>query len=182
MTSTETTGGTSPTGLARYVGKHRGTVLNNVDPLQIGRIQAIVPDVSGLLPTSWAMPCVPVAGINAGVFTVPQIGSGVWIEFEQGDPDRPIWVGGYWGTAAEVPVMARAAPPPVDGITLQTALKNGILISDVPGPAGGILLQTTTGATISMSDAGIVISNGKGATISMVGPTVDVNLGAITVV
>ena len=82
--------------------------VNNVDPLQIGRIQAIVPDVSGSIPTSWAMPCLPVAGINTGIFTVPQIGSGVWIEFEQGDPDYPIWVGGYWGTPAEVPALAHA--------------------------------------------------------------------------
>ncbi|MEO5577199.1 MAG: phage baseplate assembly protein V [Gaiellaceae bacterium] len=166
----------------RYYGKFRGTVVNNVDPLQIGRIMAIVPDVSGVAPTSWAMPCVPVAGINTGVFTVPQIGSGVWMEFEQGDPDRPIWVGGYWGTAAEVPVLARSVPPAVNGITIQTTLKNGIVVSDVPGPTGGIMIQTTTGAMLSVSDVGIVISNGKGATINMVGPSVDINLGALTVV
>ena len=58
----------------KFYGKYRGTVVNNVDPMQIGRIQAIVPDVSGLIPTSWAMPCLPGAGINTGVFTVPQIG------------------------------------------------------------------------------------------------------------
>jgi Type VI secretion system/phage-baseplate injector OB domain len=168
--------------LQRYYGKYRGTVLNNVDPMQIGRIMAIVPDVSGVAPTSWAMPCVPVAGINTGVFTVPQIGSGVWIEFEQGDPDRPIWVGGYWGTVAERPVLSQAVPPAVNGFTLQTTLKNGIVVSDVPGPTGGILIQTTTGAMISVSDVGIVISNGKGAIINMVGPSVDVNVGALTVV
>ena len=168
--------------LAQYFGKYRGTVLNNIDPEQKGRIQALVPDVSGLLPTSWAMPCLPAAGINTGVFTVPQIGSGVWIELEQGNPDRPIWVGGYWGTAAEVPVMARAVPPGVNGLTIQTTLANGITISDVPGPTGGILIKTTTGAMISVSDVGIVISNGKGATINMVGPTVDINAGALTVV
>ncbi len=166
----------------RFYGKFRGTVVNNVDPLQIGRIMAIVPDVSGVAPTSWAMPCVPVAGINSGVFAVPQLGSGVWIEFEQGDPDRPIWVGGYWGTAAEVPVLARSVPPAVNGITIQTTLKNGIVVSDAPGPTGGIMIQTTTGAMLSISDVGIVISNGKGATINMVGPSVDINLGALTVV
>ena len=166
----------------RYYGKYRGTVVNNVDPMQIGRIQAIVPDVSGVIPTSWAMPCLPMAGINTGVFTVPQIGSGVWIEFEQGDPDRPIWVGGYWGTAAEVPVMARTVPPAVNGITIQTTLKNGIVVSDTPGPTGGIMIQTATGAMISVSDVGIVISNGKGAVINMVGPSVDVNAGALTVI
>lgn len=169
------------TTLTRYYGKYRGVVLNNIDPMQIGRIQVSVPDVSGLIPTTWAMPCVPVAGINTGVYTVPQIGSGVWIEFEQGDPDRPIWVGGFWGSAAEVPVTARAVPPGVNGVTIQTTLKNSLTISDVPGPTGGILIQTTTGAMISVSDVGIIISNGKGAIINMVGPTVDINTGAITV-
>jgi hypothetical protein len=73
-------------------------------------------------------------------------------------------------------------PPAVSGITLQTTLKNGIVISDVPGPTGGILIQTTTGAMISVSDTGIVISNGKGAVINMTGPSVDINAGALTVI
>jgi hypothetical protein len=162
-------------------GKYRGTVINNVDPLQIGRIQAMVPDLAGFVPSTWATPCLPMAGINTGVFTVPMIGSGVWIEFERGDPDYPVWVGGYWGSAAEVPVLAHAVPPGVPGITIQTPLKNGIVISDVPGPTGGIMIQTTSGAMISVSDVGIIISNGKGAIINMTGPSVDVNLGALTV-
>jgi uncharacterized protein involved in type VI secretion and phage assembly len=164
-----------------FFGKYRGVVLNNIDPMQIGRLQASVPDVS-VIPSTWAMPCVPWAGIATGVFTVPPIGAGVWIEYERGDPDYPIWVGGFWGTAAEVPVMARAVPPGLAGFTIQTTLKNGITISDTPGPTGGILMQTTTGAMISISDIGIVISNGKGAIINMTGPTVDVNVGALTIV
>jgi uncharacterized protein involved in type VI secretion and phage assembly len=165
-----------------FFGKYRGTVVNNIDPLFMGRILALVPDVGGLLPTSWAMPCVPVAGINMGVFTVPPIGSGVWVEFERGDPDYPIWVGGYWGSAAETPTMAKAVPPGLAGITLQTTLNNGLTISDTPGPTGGILIQTTTGAMISVSDIGITISNGRGAVISMLGPTTDLNAGALTVI
>jgi uncharacterized protein involved in type VI secretion and phage assembly len=167
---------------APLFGKYRASVVNNIDPLQIGRIQAMVPDVAGFVPSTWAMPCLPVAGINTGVFTVPMIGSGVWIEFERGDPDYPVWVGGYWGTTAEVPLLAHAVPPGITGITLQTPLKNGVVISDVPGPTGGILIQTTTGAMISVSDVGIIISNGKGAVINMTGPTVDINLGALTVI
>lgn len=163
-------------------GKYRGTVVNNIDPLQIGRLQAMVPDLAGFIPGTWAMPCVPSAGINTGVFTVPMIGAGVWIEFEKGDPDYPIWVGGYWGSAAEVPVMAHTVPPGVTGFTIQTPLKNGMVISDVPGPTGGILIQTTSGAMISVSDTGIIISNGKGAVITMTGPSVDINLGALTVI
>ena len=166
----------------KFYGKYRGTVLTNVDPLQTGRLLVTVPDVHGIAPSSWAMPCFAFAGKQMGEWALPQIGAHVWVEFEQGDPDRPIWVGGYWRTAAEVPVLAHMVPPAVNGFTIQTTLKNGIVVSDVPGPTGGILIQTTTGAMISVSDVGIVISNGKGAVISMIGPAVDINTGALTVV
>ena len=166
----------------RYFGKYRATVVNNVDPMQTGRIQVMVPDVSSVVPSSWAMPCVPVSGIQMGFFSLPPIGSGVWVEFEQGDPDYPIWVGGYWGTAAEVPSTAMLVPPAVPGITMQTPLQNAIQVSDVPGPTGGIMIKTATGAMISVSDVGITITNGKGAIITMTGPTVDINAGAFTVI
>jgi len=172
---------TSPP-LTRLHGKYRGVVTNNIDPMLLGRIQAIVPDATGAIPSSWATPCVPFAGIGTGMYTVPPIGAGVWIEYEHGDPDHPIWVGCYWGSAAEVPAMARAVPPGVQGVTLQTTLANGITVSDAPGPAGGILIKTTTGAMISVTDVAVVITNGKGATISLTGPTVDINAGALTVV
>ena len=168
--------------IKKYFGKYRGTVINNVDPMQIGRIQVMVPDVSNVMLSSWAMPCAPVAGINMGMFALPLIGGGVWVDFERGDPDYPIWVGGFWGMAAEVPLLSHMVPPAVPGITLQTPLKNGIVISDVPGPTGGIQIQTATGAMISVTDIGIMISNGKGAVINLTGPTVDINLGALTVV
>jgi len=128
------------------------------------------------------MRCVPVAGIQNGMVALPMIGSGVWIEFERGDPDYPIWVGGFWGSAAETPLLSHAVPPGLAGITLQTTLKNGIVVSDTPGPTGGILIQTTTGAMVSVSDIGIIISNGKGAIINMTGPTTDINIGALTVI
>jgi len=166
----------------KYYGKYRGTVFNNIDPEQRGRIQAIVPDVSGLIPTSWAMPCMPIAGKQSGVYVVPQIGSGVWIEFEQGDPDYPIWTGCFWGIAAEVPTLALAGNPASPSIVLQTALQNAVVISDLPGPTGGIMLKSTTGASIIVNDTGIYIQNGKGASITMVGPAVNINNGAINVV
>jgi uncharacterized protein involved in type VI secretion and phage assembly len=96
--------------VAKFYGKYRGTVINNIDPLQMGRIQAQVPDVSNVIPSTWAMPCVPVASIQAGQFAVPTIGSGVWIEFEQGNPDYPIWSGCFWGSAAEVQALAGQTP------------------------------------------------------------------------
>lgn len=166
----------------KFYGKYRGLVLNNIDPMQMNRLQVQVPDVAGLLPATWAMPCVPVAGIQNGMVALPMIGSGVWVEFEHGDADYPIWVGCFWGSGAEVPALARATPPGVQAMTLQTPLQNGLTISDLPGPTGGIMLKSATGATLIVNDTGIYIQNGKGASIVMTGPTVTVNAGALTVV
>lgn len=166
----------------KYFGKYRGMVLNNVDPMQQGRLQVQVPDVAGLIPTTWAMPCVPFAGIQNGMFALPMIGSGVWVEFEQGDPDHPIWVGCFWGSGAEVPALARLTPPGLFAATLQTPLQNGITITDLPGPTGGIMLKSATGAMLIVNDTGIYIQNGKGAAITLIGPTVTINNGALTVI
>jgi uncharacterized protein involved in type VI secretion and phage assembly len=166
----------------RYYGKYRGTVLNNVDPMQIGRLLVQVPDVTGLTPSSWAMPCFPVTGKQMGAYMIPQIGTGVWVEFEQGDPDHPIWSGCWFGSAAEVPALALAGNPASPNMVLQTSLQNSIVISDLPGPTGGIMLKSTTGATIIVNDTGIYIQNGKGASLVMVGPSVTINNGALTVI
>lgn len=166
----------------KFYGKYRGLVLNNIDPMQMGRLMVQVPDVGGLMPSTWAMPCVPVAGIQNGMFALPMVGSGVWVEYEQGDVDHPIWVGCFWGSAAEVPALARLTPPAVQSITLQTPLQNGLTISDLPGPTGGIMLKSATGATLIVNDTGIYIQNGKGASLTMLGPTVTVNAGALTIV
>jgi len=166
----------------RFYGKYRGMVLNNVDPMNQGRLQVQVPDVAGLVPASWAMPCVPLAGLQNGMMALPVIGSGVWVEFEQGNPDHPIWVGCFWGSAAEVPALALATPPGLPAITFQTPLQNGVTISDLPGPTGGIMLKSATGATLIVNDTGIYIQNGKGAAITLVGPTVAINNGALTVI
>lgn len=170
----------------QYLGKYRGTCVNNVDPLQIGRIQVLCPDVSNIALSSWAMPCVPMAGKQQGAFLVPQIGAGVWVEFEQGDPDYPIWVGGFWGTAAEVPVSALlpAVPPTGQNVVIQTTNQNSLAVSDAAATpiTGGVVLQSTTGARIVVNDSGIYIDNGKGASLTMVGPTVTINNGAFTVI
>jgi uncharacterized protein involved in type VI secretion and phage assembly len=165
-----------------HYGKYRGVVLNNVDPMQQGRLQVQVPDVTGLSPASWAMPCVPIAGIQTGMVALPIPGSGVWVEFEQGDPDHPIWTGCFWGSAAELPALALATPPAVPAITLQTPLQNGLTVSDLPGPSGGIMLKSATGAMLIVNDTGIYIQNGKGAMITLVGPSVTINNGALVVI
>lgn len=162
----------------KYYGKYRGVVLNNIDPKQEGRLLVQIPDIAGLAPASWAMPCVPVGGLQGGMVALPVAGSGVWVEFEQGDPDHPVWVGTFWGSAAEVPALSRTVPPGVPGITLQTPLQNGIVISDGPQ---GILMKNRAGASILLSDAGIVITSGSGAVITLAGNVVDINAGALTV-
>ena len=166
----------------KFFGKYRGTVVNNIDPEQRGRIQAMVPDVSGFALTSWALPALPIGGLQMGLFNVPVIGSGVWIEFEQGDIDYPIWSGVYWGAVEEVPALSHLLVPGVPGFVMQTALQNGIVVSDVPGPSGGIMLMSSTGAMILINDVGITISNGQGAMIQMTGPSVVINQGALTVI
>jgi uncharacterized protein involved in type VI secretion and phage assembly len=116
-----------------------------------------------------------------GTFVIPQVGANVWIEFEHGDPDFPIWVGGWWNTPAEIPALALAGVPASPNIVLQTTAQNSIVISDLPGPTGGIMLKSTTGASIIVNDSGIYISNGKGATITLIGPLVNINMGALTI-
>jgi hypothetical protein len=94
----------------RFFGKYRGLVLENTDPTMRGRITAMVPEVLGVIPSGWAEPCVPYAGTTSGFYALPPIGGGVWIEFEAGDPSRPIWTGCWWA-AGEAPVNEQLAPP-----------------------------------------------------------------------
>jgi hypothetical protein len=119
-----------------------------------------------------------------GVYMVPPVGAGVWVEFEQGDPEHPIWVGCRWGAPSDIPLLARAGLPVSPSIVLQTAGQHSIVISDMPPTpvTGGIMLKSATGAMIVVNDLGIFINNGKGAVLTMLGPTVDVNNAALTII
>ncbi|MFF8775203.1 phage baseplate assembly protein V [Kitasatospora sp. NPDC015120] len=163
----------------RYLGKFRGTVVNNADPLGIGRIQAQVPDVLGEAVSTWAMPCFPVAGPGMGHYALPPVGAGVWLEFEQGDQSYPVWTGCWYGSAAEVPVEASTGPPGVPNTVLETTGRRVIVLSD--DPVTGITLRTPGGASIVINDSGIRISNGQGASIALVGATVSINQDALSV-
>jgi hypothetical protein len=123
----------------RFYGKYRGLVSDNQDPLDLGRLKARVPEVLGDVETGWASPCAPYAGPKAGLYVVPPKNAGVWIEFEAGDPSRPIWVGAWWGKA-EVP------PKPGGG---QTRPGTKILRSD----QGLIVALDDDAQKISISDA-----------------------------
>ena len=172
----------------KFFGKYRGTVLNNLDPWRQGRIQAEVAAVAAMSPSTWAMPCLPFAGPQMGMYIVPLPSTGVWIEFEDGDPEYPIWTGCWWGSPAEVPVTAQTAAPALPLIILETALKNGFVVSDTPVPAipplpmglpaGGIILRSGT-SYIRIDATGISIFGPK---VTINGETaVDMNAGALTV-
>ena len=157
----------------KYYGKYRGTVVNNVDPKRQGRIQVSVTDV-GIVLSNWAMPCVPIAGIQSGIFTIPAIGTGVWVEFEQGDTDYPIWTGCWWGTPIEAPPTAQAAPPALPIVILETTAKNGFVISDTPVPVVPPLpIGLPAGGIIIRSGTSYVRVDAKG--VSIYGPTVTIN-------
>jgi uncharacterized protein involved in type VI secretion and phage assembly len=176
-------------GSRRFYGKFRGTVIDNQDPKQLGRIMAQVSAVFGATPCSWALPCVPAAGDQAGCFIVPPIGSQVWIEFEQGNPDYPIWTGGFWGDAENLPAAATdpapAIPPGLgQNIVLQTTGQNSLVVSDAEPTqqGGGVVLQSPAGAMLVVNDSGVYITAGPGkATISLMGEVVAINQTALTI-
>jgi uncharacterized protein involved in type VI secretion and phage assembly len=161
-----------------FFGKYRGTVSDNQDPMMMNRIRARVPDVLGTQESGWAMPCLPFAGSGMGFFALPDTGAGVWIEFEHGDPDYPIWCGCWVGSAADVPPLLLA--PPYKKVMFKTSGGHSITLDDTPG-VGGILLETSGGQKLKLTATGIEIDNGMGASIKMTAVQVSVNNGALEV-
>jgi hypothetical protein len=145
----------------KFYGKYRGTVINNIDPLRMGRIQVIVPDISITPLLSWAMPCVPWAGPQMGIYVVPLVEAGVWIEFEQGDIDYPIWVGCWWGSTPEVPsVGSTLTTPGAPVVVIQSPSQSGMVLSDIPVPpmkGPGVMLFSGP-TSITLDDSGITIT------------------------
>ena len=113
---------------APYHGLFRGTVVNNVDPMMQGRIQVLVPDVSNVMLSSWANPCFPTGGLNMGVFSVPLPGSGVYVAFEQGDPDYPVWLGVFTGSPAVGKIVMAAAAKHLTSVTLELGGKSPVIV------------------------------------------------------
>lgn len=142
-------------GMDRFYGKYRGTVVTSTDPSQQGRIQALVPEVLGEVPSGWASPCVPYAGPLSGFFSVPPPGASVWVEFEAGDPSRPIWTGGWW-PAGQIPV--KPAGGPAQALTTR-------------------IWRTETGLTVELDDAAQTVTISDGLKLQML----EINTAAATV-
>ena len=119
----------------RFYGKYRGIVSDNADPLNEGRLRALVPDVLADVNTGWALPCAPFTGVGSGLYAVPAQGAGVWIEFEAGDVSRPIWSGGWWAQG-EIPKGTQ----------------------DAATTPGRKLLRSETGMLVALDDAAQTIT------------------------
>ena len=150
--------------MKKFYGKYRGTVVNAIDPMLQGRVRVEVPGVLGDAGSNWAMPCVPMAAMAQGMLAIPPVGAHVWVEFERGNADFPIWTGGFWANAAEMPDAGGHRPV-------------WVFSHDT-----GFVLKTGHGAMIRVDEMGIFLSNGKGAMVTLVGPEVSINNGALVVV
>ncbi len=156
-----------------YYGKYRGIVTDNQDPQRKGRLKARVPAVKGDNDTSWALPCVPYAGKQVGWFMIPPVDALVWIEFENGHWDYPIWTGCFWDDG-EIP----ASPATPEMKVLKTDVAT-ITINDQKG-SGSVTIETTAGLKIVMDSNGITLSNGS-QKIQLSSASVSVNDGALEV-
>ena len=163
--------------MTKYFAKYRGKVENNIDPMMLGRVQVSAPAVLRDK-LSWAMPCVPYAGSGVGLFAIPPNGANVWVEFEAGDPEHPIYSGCFWGEG-EVPATPAIPTTKMfrtDGITL--------ILSDVPG-AGGFTVEVNPPVVshslrLALTSRGIDITN-EGASVRLTPVSVSLNDGALEV-
>ena len=137
---------------SRFFGKFRGKVTNVNDPEKMGRIKATVPEIFEEQESPWALPAVPFAGPKHGLVLIPEVDDGVWIEFEAGDPSRPIWTGCWWGSG-DMP-----SPADVKVRSLITSPGHQFFIDD---DAGEITLKHAGGAELKMTDSEITLTIGQ---------------------
>jgi uncharacterized protein involved in type VI secretion and phage assembly len=157
-----------------FYGKYRGHVVENTDPMMIGRIRAKVPSVFGDSSSGWALPCVPYAGNKVGFFFIPPIGANVWIEFEGGNTDLPIWTGCFWGPN-EIPDEANS--PGVKVIKTDFA---ALTFKDQSG-AKEFVIETNRGMRVVLDESGLELRSDMG-TIKINGRKVSINDGALEII
>lgn len=85
---------------------YRAVVDEDHDPLRRGRLQVSVPSLG--VSSTWAEACLP--PVPMVLLSLPTVGSTVWVQFEGGDRNRPVWTGVVWETAvAADPAVTSAA-------------------------------------------------------------------------
>src|SRR5215210_8881264 len=136
-----------------YFGKYRGQVVDNRDPEMRGKIRAKVPALFGENEIAWALPSSPYAGNGVGFFFIPPVDANVWIEFEEGNLESPIWSGCFWkiGEAPKMPAIPETKLLKTDFAT--------ITVNDLPG-GGGVTIETKNGLKVVMDMTGIELNNG----------------------
>jgi uncharacterized protein involved in type VI secretion and phage assembly len=160
----------------RYYGKYTAFVNDNSDPENRGRLRLQVPSVLGSVISGWALPCTPFGGVaGQGIFFVPDVGAGVWVEFEGGDPDYPIWVGTFWskpGGTTEVPKPADSQSPPTSKII---ATKNHTIeLADADGSEAIKVTDSKNNNVIVLDSNGISIQDANNNTIKLTSSGIDV--------
>ncbi len=166
-----------------FYGKYRGVVSDNKDTWKIGRLKAKVEDIFGDRESGWALPCSPYAGKGVGFFMIPPEGALVWIEFENGDPEYPIWTGCFWADDNVGPEVVPAKPAEPEMKVLKTEIGT-IAINDAPGKESMTMEAKIGDQTmkIEMNASGIEITNGTGkASIQLKGKTVSINRDGLEV-
>jgi uncharacterized protein involved in type VI secretion and phage assembly len=157
----------------RYFGKYRGHVTDNHDPDGLGRIKARVPRLLGDEETGWALPAFPYGGAaEQGLFAVPDVDAGVWIEFEGGDLSYPVW-SGTWYTSGAIPESAGPGKK-----VFKTRSGHRIVLDD---DGQTLELRDGNGNSITMDSNGIEISDANGNSIKMTASGISVNDGALEV-
>lgn len=182
--------------MRKFFGKYRGKITANQDPLHQGRIQVTVPAVFGEEQIAWALPCTPYAGHNIGFFTIPPIHTNVWVEFEAGDPNYPIWSGCFWANN-QLPAAARVDEPDkvqvlkTDGITLVWSnLGNKGVSLVVENPvldrklkmilnADGIELNNADDTTVKIKADQIELKNKQNTTVTLTATDVSIKQTAV---
>lgn len=162
----------------RFYGKYRGKVVDNDDPEKLGRLKLSVPSVLGPeVVTGWAVPCVPYGGgPNRGFFFIPEVGDGVWVEFEAGDLSWPIWVGTYWAKPSDPETPRPNDPdgteqgdvqaPPTCKI-IKTVKGHTLQFEDADGDERIVLYEATHGHVVTLDADGVTITDATGNSIEM---------------
>ena len=156
----------------RWDAKYRGIVVDNADPDKLGRLRLKVASVTGEdVETDWADACVPYGGsADQGMLFIPEIGSGVWVEYEEGFADRPVWVGTFWSKPSgesELPQVDGAIPDPPTTKLVKTAKGHMLAFEDKDDQESINLVDGVNGNTVTMDSDGIVITDANDNTVTM---------------